>query len=180
MLSFLLLSFYGCKTSKWQKAFCRVSQPHIFADPVLQSLQSPNKILLIYNEINHHKPVNKNYVILVYDHAWKKIVYKNKPVFIVGETSYVYEEQPISKTRGDSVLSIFTASNFWQFRAKDEGCPKVCGTGDMPSSELMMVVDKRVTIKNYYAPEWYDEHCCPGDKDRQLFIACKSALLQVK
>jgi hypothetical protein len=89
--------------------------------------------------------------------------------------------------KGDSILKVFLKNKFWNIRDVDEGClafeykKKHSAKNESLSNisthqtpqRLMLVTKKRVSYKEYFSPElWESSECCPGGRDRNIFLKC--------
>lgn len=187
----------GCHKNIWQNKATAVSDQVIITDSVLLDLRKNYDVLLI-SQVNYY-----SYYILAYNKKnWYKIFYFIKQTTSKSEIPYTYKMSKYDKTKGDSILKIFTKNSFQHITEKDEGCyyqldscfykaktkskkmelSNSCGEPmDRPAKELLFITKKIAVHKIYNNPEiWEKCLCCTPSKDRQIFLKCYNALMATK
>jgi hypothetical protein len=142
-------------------------------DTVLQMLQKNNELVLAFAVETYAWAKTKNYEILTLNNnEWKGYRYS---VSITGHTSSGLIPTPVSE---DSCNAL------WEF-IKERDATKIpgdngndfcndekksdCNINDGVTWRLFFVTKSNVTDPSYYEPQFY-ENCCPGNKNRQLFL----------
>lgn len=125
---------------------------------------------------------------------WYTINYHRKYITNVGESSIELTSKRINPHKADSIIKIFIDNNFANIPDRDFGClPEEYGLDpkDKNPKKLCVPSDHSYTFKltifnksKYCFKEYTDvirmNNCCPGNKNREVFIKCWNALESVK
>ena len=191
----IIYSFEGCSgTNKsWKTDFKAVASIEIFEDSILKRLQENFNLLIItYNQLSRNPERSPYFKIMAFDNkSWYAIEYHKPTVQMLNHIyTLKYKKYELSFSKSDSVLNIFKKTNFLQIKPKDEGCVEsnlqkdkngkyiLCQIADASTPTIIIVQKKWVSRKIYFAPEYWEE-CCPGNRDRQVFIKCYKAVVSL-
>lgn len=98
-------------------------------------------------------------------------------LIITRQSSTITLEIPFSK--------YLQKNKFWKIKDIDNGCKEneyrnthnSCTSGGSASNfEIILIRKLKISTKNYFNPIFYETECCPGNKDRQIFIKCFNAV----
>ena len=185
LLACLVTTSCSVNRQKFKKKF-NESMAIILKDSVLKSLHTKSSILIILNRISAHSMIKKDYKILsLQQKKWIAIQYFVRDAFTSNENRFDYNEAKLDNNIGDSIFQIFTKNKFWKIKDIDNGCKEneyrnthnSCTSGGSASNfEIILIRKLKISTKNYFNPIFYETECCPGNKDRQIFIKCFNAV----
>ena len=156
-------------------------------DSVLQSFQKEYDISIItgYDRTTYGV---EYYTIACKKNKWYKIYYRLKAAVAVGTLPYDLKKTAIDSKKGDSALKVFINNNFVKIPDSNDGCKpeeygndpknrngKVCHSNDAATHIIILVTKKGYSFKQYYDVDRMNA-CCPGNKDREIFIKCWNAV----
>lgn len=178
---------YSAKVQKLCSDWDKKATSDIPKDSILNDLQSNYKILIYLNLLDANGYNDQYYFIGNKKNQWYKVVYRyTSHAFEVGKPKpIIYTTEPLRKSLGDSILNVFTETGFCNIKLLNEACDPLVDQGmircgpvmDYPGIALGIVFKGKFIEARYYSPEYLDSICCPGNKDSQIFIKCKRALV---
>lgn len=145
------------------------------SDSVLHSLQQKNDIVIAYITENYAWGRNISYsVICKNKDAWSGYRYNKKNM--INDMGYTLSAVTVNTAACDSLLNYITTNKVWEIKGEtgEEGsrCPNAnqnCNIADAASNSLWLITKEKFIAPSYYAPFFFEE-CCPGNKDRHLFL----------
>jgi hypothetical protein len=192
-----ILLFCGCGTSKMLSKIDTTKAPtaefrdQYLKDSVLQSFQKEYDISIItgYDKTSYGA---EYYTVALQKNKWYKINYRVKTAVIVGTLPYKLEKTLIEFKKGHSVLKVLVDNNFVEIPDSNDGCKpdeygydpknrngKICHSNDAATHIIILVTKKGYSFKQYYDVDRMNA-CCPGNKNREVFIKCWNAVTSVK
>jgi|GEM_PF-5144103 len=185
----LLFGLWICISAKGQNAgevIC-ASQVRSFqsTDSIISQLQTTYDVLIYSTRIGKNDIRDQYYLLGKSKNKWSKIVYRYKHNYqiIGGPSPIIFETTPVCKDVGDSILNFFRNQNFCSIASINDGCAyegkPVCGNGSKPYYVLGIMTPTTIIEKSYNDPKYFEEKCCPGSTDRQIFIKCETALTSI-
>jgi hypothetical protein len=169
---------------KLEKRINETSEKGVLQDSVMKQIQSLNNLVIGYSEYNtswRHVPIC--YYLICFTKR-KCIAYKytirsqSKP----GEKFFQLDTIELDQKTIDSVVTNLKNTKPWEIRnnkgAELGECNHVpiekfggCSISDANSKSLFLLTKTHHFIRSFYAPEFYEYNCCPGNMDRKLFLA---------
>ena len=178
---FSVLILTGCSANSWRKSFSQHSQVISISDSILNNIINNYNNIVIYNISSDW---SDNYTVLASQKdSWFTIKYVlKKDALSANESPYTYSINPLKKFTADSVWNVFVQNQFWEIQSESPGScdhnkkETGCVVDDGSWSSLTMISDKKTVTKRYYEPAFFETSCCPGDKNRQVFLKCLMAM----
>lgn len=144
-------------------------------DAVIRSLQQKNDIVLAFATENYAWGRSFNYSIICKNQdGWTGCKYQKKNM--PDNNSANLSPVTVNTAACDSLLSYITANKIWEIKGETgEGgnrCPngnENCNINDAANNRLWLITKERFIAPSYYAASFFEE-CCPGNKDRNLFL----------
>lgn len=166
--------------NQWQQ-YGRTEQ---VSDPFLNNLQQNNELVLVYALETYAWAKTVTYkAIALNNNEWSAYNwYVNKsatpavmpnvnPAVVLNDSCDAvwkfFQEKQVWKVKGDN------GQNFC-----DSSDTKGCNINDGAQWRLMIITKDKVIDPSYYEPEYF-ENCCPGNKDRALFVEAVHRLTSV-
>ena len=195
-----LFSLITVGQKKLLKEFERFSAKLIHPDTVLARLQSENDLVIGFDTYNPDWGIPPHYLLVAkngkewraYEYIFKEIV----RVF-VDSSGKQYQEPwvmvntfEIDSDLIDSLFAVFKTQKVWELNCntlKDFFyCSHLknnkydpCGISDASSVGLLVMTKQYISSSSFYAPEYYEYECCPGNSDRQRFLATIAPIKQL-
>ena len=147
-------------------------------DSVIRRLRGENDLVIAYAIENFAWVRSINYVIIAKKNdEWMGYHYYVNLMRNQTQPSAPGNINPavVNKSSCDSLLEYMQQTKSWTIRG-DSGqnfCPNAntsCNINDAPGARLWIITKQALVNPGYYAPEFFEE-CCPGDKDRALFLS---------
>jgi hypothetical protein len=150
-------------------------------DSILLSIQKENDFVIGYSVYNSSKRSVIEYFLLGINknesHA-RKYLYIINSNAINKEKPYSLDVAVVPKQIKDSVFWVMKQKKIWTLKhfEKDEiYCPTSgefahCTISDAVSKDLIIMTKSHQSISEFYAPEFFEFECCPGNTDRQRFL----------
>jgi len=165
------------------KEVTRNSDRTLSHDSMIKSLQGRNNLIVGFSTYNIASETDISYYLLCF--LKKKCIayqYIVLSVRAIGEKRFKLDSFELSLTSSDSLLYSIRENKVWQIKHNDtgqfgdcshlkKGDPQKCAIDDGVSKSLICLTKNHQTICSYYAPESYEHECCPGNKERQAFLA---------
>lgn len=166
------------------KKINETSEKGVLQDSVMKQIQSSNDLVIGYSEYNNtwrHVPIC--YYLICFTKR-KCIAYKytirsySRP----GEKFFQLDTIELVQQTVNSVISNVKNNKTWEIKHNEDtelgGCSHVpiekfsgCSISDASSKTLILLTKTHYFLSSFYAPEFYEYSCCPGNKDRQLFLS---------
>lgn len=160
------------------------SENGMFEDSVIRKIQSLHTLVIGYAEYNTawvYVPVTYNLIGLTKRKciAYRYTIFPNsKP----NEQSFRLDSIIVTREKIDSIISIVKKNKPWQIKHSDieelDDCSHIqiekpinCSISDANSKALFLLTKSHHFTASYYAPEFYEHSCCPGNMDRKNFLA---------
>jgi hypothetical protein len=147
-------------------------------DSVIRRLRENNDLIVAYAVENFAWVRSVNYLIIASKNdEWTGYWYYVNLMHNQSQSNVPGNINPaeVNQAACDSLVQFITQTKAWNIRG-DSGqnfCPgsnKSCNINDAAGARLWIITQKGLVNPSYYAPEFF-EQCCPGDKDRALFLS---------
>ena len=174
MLSISLVLFFSCHNTSAMSSnnineYGRAEQ---ISDSILHQLQQSNEVVLAFAVENYAWVKSINYkIIALNNNQWKGYTYSiNKtrgtasinPAEVSQDSCNAawkfFQQTTVAKIKGDN------GENFCEGEKKNS-----CNINDGATWRLLILTKNNVIDPAYYEPQFFEE-CCPGNKDRKLFL----------
>jgi len=185
----VLLFFAGCSNNMASKISGMAKQVDSNAtvatynstDSLLHSIRQRSDLLLGYF-IYGAPPGKREPLLLVRftkgGNSWGYSI-MNKHSVVYSSNDYIVDSFSIAKNERDCILAAFKQNEGWTLKRSEEedarqACPYVKGKGCSTmdgGTEVLLVATKTHLQNSYFYEPAYLEACCPGNKDRQRFLA---------
>ena len=166
------------------KKINETSEKGVLQDSVMKQIQSLNDLVIGYSEYNtssRHVPVCY-YLICFSERKCMAYKYTFRSYSRPGEKFFQLDTLKLVQQTVDSVISNAKNNKPWEIKHSEDtelgGCSHIpvekikgCDISDASSKTLILLTRTNHFISNFYAPEFYEYNCCPGNKDRQLFLS---------
>lgn len=178
--AFLLLSCSAQKLKTIIKTVNKTSLQTIFNDSVLSFIQTNNDFVFGYRDHNETWKLYQTYFLIGYKKN-KLTAYKySKKYFAVNnEKDYQLQEFFISESERKALNSFLKKTKIWKVKHNEKDdeayCPlkkeySYCNISDASSKDLIISTKSHQQISDFYAPEYFEKECCPGNIDRQKIL----------
>lgn len=157
-------------------------------DSVLQKLKINNDLIVGYSKFNTtwmHVPsqyflfaFNKNGCI-----GYHYIIKKNS---INNEKPLTIDSVIIPNQIASMILTTIVNNKAWEIKRNENDSTNIfcvdainkfnCQISDASYKSLILLTKSSNIVSTFYAPEYFENECCPGNKDRQTFIKCYNVL----
>ena len=205
-LNMLVLTFFFYLPLFSQKEMTKeiefFSQKMIHPDSVLAKFQKENDLVIGYATYNEAWGIPPSYRIIARkNNKWKAYEYITKPyakVLIDSNGKQTVEPfifvNSFDITSGfiDSFLIVFKQQKIWKLKCDKTRdflfihCTHLlkmkydpCSISDGMSVGSLIMTKKYINASSFYAPEYYEYECCPGNLDRKRFLATISPIEQL-
>lgn len=201
----LLILFWGLNTSAQKKLLKEIekfSAKMANPDFVLARLQKENDLVFGYATYNPAWGIPPHYwLIAKKGNQWKAFEYIVKRyvrVFVDDSGNQIQEPLitintfEIDDGLTDSLFKTFKTQKPWELKRdvlKDQNFPACshlkdtkfdpCSIRDANSEGLSIMTKQYINSSSFYAPEYYETECCPGNSDRQRFLATIAPIKQL-
>ena len=201
---FLFSLFYLSLLSQKQmiKEIELFSQKMTHPDSVLAKIQKENDLVIGFATYNEAWGIPPSYKIIARKkNKWKAYNYITKSlvrVFIdsngkeTKEPSIIVNSFEIPSDFIDSFLIHFKQQKLWKLKCDKTKdflfihCTHLsnskfdpCSIDDAMSVGSLIMTKKFINASSFYAPEYYEYDCCPGNPDRKTFLAIISPIKQL-
>jgi hypothetical protein len=155
-------------------------------DSVIRKLRNENDLVIAYAVENFAWVRSINYVIIARKNdEWTGYHYYVNLMRNQSQPGAPGNINPavVNKSACDSLLQYISQTKAWNIPG-DSGqnfCPgsgKGCNINDAAGTRLWIITKKGLINPSYYAPEFF-EQCCPGDKDRALFLSITKKIQEI-
>lgn len=159
----------------------KISKESLLKDSVLLSLQKENDLVIGYSTYNNtwqHVPI-EYFLISFNKKQCKAYRYSIKSVTINNEKPNSLDSMNVSKNYCDSILLSFIENKGWKVSSNEDSnelyCQHLpdshnCIINDASSKSLVLITKKHIHISRFYAPEYFEYECCPGNENRIRFL----------
>ncbi len=169
---------------KFVRKINEVSKEYVFQDSVLKQIQSSKDLVIGYSEYNNTwRNVPVCYYLVCF--AKRKCVaykYALRPYTKVGENYFQLDTIDLDQETIDTIITGVKKNKPWEIKHKENDesgeCEHVspekitfCSISDASSKTLILSTKTHYYLSSYYAPEFYEFNCCPGNKERMLFLS---------
>jgi hypothetical protein len=190
---FIVIFFYSCGLNQLQKKVQHSANTDIKSLPYMNNYPFPVDFIISYSGEGYSGGLNWD-LLSRENGKWYRVHCNFKPAVKPGDPHYYYTKADIDQKAADSAVKAMIALKIWNIKEKDEGCEKseytqknklgktdFCTVSDGVTRVITFIAKERVLSKRYYEPElWERSFCCPGNKDRQVFIKCYNILKNAK
>lgn len=142
-------------------------------DSVLLRLQQDNDVVLAFAVANYAWVKSVSYrIIALNKQQWKGYTYA---VNYTRHTSTGLVETPVQADSCEALWKLIREREAVRIKGDNgedfcTGEKKAdCNINDGATWQLWFIAKTKIAAPSYYEPEFF-ERCCPGDKDRQLFL----------
>lgn len=174
----------GCRNSIYP-----LNNKQSTSDSFIDSLFSNSKYMIMKNATSPWNYSGGKHICLAYMKGeWKRITFEKRGYTVPGmKKPFDYLEIPIKKRMGDSIYKVFLENKFVKIENDNLGCDTSefkkdsnnhlisCGWRDAETYHIYLKDKSKLYKKSYY-DAFRNNDCCPGNKDRQIFIKCYNAI----
>ncbi|HYK45087.1 MAG TPA: hypothetical protein VEV83_07960 [Parafilimonas sp.] len=155
-------------------------------DSVIRRLRDNNDLVIAYAVENFAWVRSANYLIIAKNsNEWTGYHYYVSLMHNPGQPAAPGNINPaeVNKLSCDSLLEYISKTKAWTIKG-DSGenfCPnsnQSCNINDASGARLWIITKQGSVNPSYYAPEFFEE-CCPGNKDRALFLSIAKKIEQI-
>lgn len=170
----------------------KYGKPGISGDSVIQMIRKSGSLTIGYTEYNNtwrHGPVTYYIISLSRTHcaAYK---YTKLETVKTGEKPFRLDTLKLPASIIDSLPEILKTNAPWKIKhnetADDDPCShndpmqmRTCNVHDATSKALLLLTPTRKASSSYYAPDYYEYTCCPGNPERQRFLNVISFIYKI-
>jgi len=178
----LLLLASGC-SAQLRKAIDRTENataPGMASDSVVQSIQKRFDLVIGYSTEATTSFRPKTYHLIGFqDNQTIAFTYVYRNVRTDKQPKFTLDSISVSSQYKDSVLSLYLKTKAWEIEhfendntvyCSDLSSHSGCNIHDGTTYNFIVMTKRRQRVSNFYEPDYY-ENCCPGNKDRQRFLA---------
>ncbi len=179
----MLMSIIGCAKKNYPSKIIDSG------DTFIDSLFADSKLIVMSNTTSAWNYSGWKHTCLIRKRSkWKLITFEMRGYKLPGmRLPFNYSETLIKKNLGDSIYKIFKLNNFLKIPSINEGCDTselhknskgkfiFCNRNDVATYHIYIKTKGEITKKSY-RDIFFNNECCPGNKDRQTFIKCYNAL----
>ena len=202
---YILLFIFFCSLStlgqkKLLKEIERFSAKLIHPDTVLARLQKENDLVIGFDTYNPDWRRPPHYLLVAKKgNRWRAYEYIIKAIVrvYVDSSGKQYQEPwivvntfEIDSDLTDSLFATFKKQKVWELNCntlkETFKCSHVknitydpCAIDDASSVGLLVMTKQCISSSSFYAPEYYEYECCPGNSDRQRFLATIAPIKQL-
>lgn len=203
-LYILLFIFSCCLNTLGQKILLKeiekFSAKLIHPDTVLARLQKENDLVIGFDTYNLAWGKPPHYLLVAKNgkrwRAYDYIIKEYVKVFMDSTGKQFQEPFTIVNTfeidsdLADSLFTVFKIQKVWELNCNALKeifeCSHVknlkydpCKISDASAVGLLVMTKQFVSSSSFYAPEYYEYECCPGNTDRQRFLATIAPIKQL-
>ncbi len=156
-------------------------------DSVLAKFQKESDFVLGYADYNNTWGGKVYYYLLSRKNKkWSAYLYTIKDVIRLDsngkplESFHEVRRLDLGKYKLDTILSSLRQNEVWKLRCDERvdflnPCPKlspwnICSIHDANSRGSIIMTKEYSNASSFYAPEYYEYECCPGNEERQRFL----------
>lgn len=161
----------------------KYGKPGISGDSLMQMIRKSGSLTISYTEYNNtwrHSPVTY-YIISLSKTNCTAYKYTKLETVKAGDKPFRLDTLKLSASITDSLPEILKMNAPWKInhdeKADDDPCshndPKIirtCNINDASSKALLVLTPTHQASSSYYAPDYYEYTCCPGNPERQRFL----------
>jgi hypothetical protein len=176
-----------CSMKVIKKLVKKINEPSekgVLQDSVMKQIQSSNDLVIGYSEYNQtwrHVPTCY-YLICFIKRKCMAYKYTIRSYSKPGEKFFQLDTITLTQKTINSVISNVKNNKPWEIKHNEDTeldeCKHVsiekssgCSISDASSKSLFLLTKTHHFITSFYAPEFYEYSCCPGNVDRQLFLS---------
>lgn len=161
----------------------KYGEKQLFPDSIIRHMQTGKKLLIGYIVYNNARKEMPTVYYLVILQAKKNIAVQYKANRIRTAAGTFFTADTLYPANGaiDSLVALTAQLQPWKIRhadttdadpCNDQGTNMApgCSIADAASLSLMLGTGTHTVQSSYYAPEYYEYECCPGDEERKHFL----------
>ena len=194
ILTFLLFSSHNlAQCTRWNVKKIREKIENMgtkteLQDSMLQILKNRNDLVVGYSTFNTTwMHVNTQYYLFAFNkNNCKAYHYLIKKAPINNEKTYIIDSMIVPNHFARLILTTINKNKAWEIKRNENDSTNIfcedaakrfnCLISDASYKSLILLTKSSNIISTFYAPEYFETECCPGNKDRQTFIKCYNAL----
>ena len=188
LLPAIVFVFASCRAQKNSVMYHvdALGNDQAIEDSVIRGLRDNNDLVIAYAAENFAWVRSISYLIIAKkDNEWMGYQYyvslmRNQPQ---ANAPGNINPATVDQATCDSLLQYIEQAKAWNLKG-DSGknfCPNGnngCNINDAAGARLWIITKRGLTNPSYYAPEFF-EKCCPGDKDRSLFLSITKKIQEI-
>jgi hypothetical protein len=161
----------------------KYGKPVISGDSVMQMIRKSGSLTIGYTEYNNtsrHSPVTY-YIISLSKTNCTAYKYTKQETVKAGDKPFRLDTLKLSASITDSLPEVLKTNAPWKINhdetADDDPCShndpmqiRTCNIHDATSKALLLLTPTHQASSSYYAPDYYEYTCCPGNPERQRFL----------
>lgn len=151
-------------------------------DSVLRALQKNNDMVIGYSTYSLARAKLPVTYFLVAFKGKKAKAYKYiRRVVVNNEKKYEFESFAVPDIVSDSILNLVETEKTWEIKCNEDSEEMLCShlnkqpvcsmINDAASKGLIIITKRSLNTSSFYAPEYFEYECCPGNDKRKRFLA---------